>query len=333
MGKIIPEAPSSFDGSLEELYDRWAKHVLLDPIIVEEFHLQFCAYYLESKDPLFLERMVRDQKRSQTMQTKYGQLRPTDNSPTWWIHYQLFSGQFRQFRSFDSLIESIPCHMFDVRIPVNISIAGWHVAHIFDAKDRNIDFNSWDRKELLRRTARNIHPCNYFYIPKADWQRHGGDPTVIAFFYEKFKSRYQSIWEDFLKLVDGKAPLTSIDSSEYKYSIQVIQKEPCYEPTGRENLPTDLLTKPDSITRMGDNVVQKYKFSRLCFRADMIEPLDWDDTFCVITPKGCFAMTKREFYKAFLNVVESVSYRQNGIYHYSKTPQKALRFRRDCSDK
>jgi hypothetical protein len=35
----IKEAPLSFDGTIEELYSGWAKHVLLAPSIVEEFHI------------------------------------------------------------------------------------------------------------------------------------------------------------------------------------------------------------------------------------------------------------------------------------------------------
>jgi hypothetical protein len=59
----IAEAPISFSGSLEELYERWAMHVLLDLPMVDEFHRQFCAYYLDPEDPLFLLRKVRGQER------------------------------------------------------------------------------------------------------------------------------------------------------------------------------------------------------------------------------------------------------------------------------
>ena len=44
----IKEAPSKFNGTLNEEYDGWAKHILLDLPVVEEFHRQFCVYYLES---------------------------------------------------------------------------------------------------------------------------------------------------------------------------------------------------------------------------------------------------------------------------------------------
>jgi hypothetical protein len=66
-----------------------------------------------------------------------------------------------------------------------------------------------------------------------------------------------------------------------------------------------------------------YEFSRLCFRADVIEPLGDDDRFCVMTPEGKFVMTKRQFYSVFANVVQTRSYLKHGIYHYPKTPRKA----------
>jgi hypothetical protein len=87
----IKEAPTVYNGTLRELYDGWAKHVLLDPCVVEEFHRQFFTY-LDSADPLFLIRYVTGQERGQTLRTAHGLLRPTDNSLAWWIHYQLFSG-------------------------------------------------------------------------------------------------------------------------------------------------------------------------------------------------------------------------------------------------
>ena len=72
-----------------------------------------------------------------------------------------------------------------------------------------------------------------------------------------------------------------------------------------------------------------YQFSRLCFKADIIEPLnDWDQ-FRVETPRGVFEMTKGQFYRDFANVVASRSYQQNGVYHYPVTPQKALKYRVD----
>ena len=66
-----------------------------------------------------------------------------------------------------------------------------------------------------------------------------------------------------------------------------------------------------------------YEFSRLCFKADVIEPLGENDKFCVNTPEGSFVMSKREFYMVFANVVQTRSYLKGRIYHYPKTPRKA----------
>ncbi|MBV9493961.1 MAG: hypothetical protein JOZ54_06925 [Acidobacteria bacterium] len=70
----------------------------------------------------------------------------------------------------------------------------------------------------------------------------------------------------------------------------------------------------------------QYRFSRLCFKADVIEPLRPTDDFQVDTPEGSFRMTKQDFYRVFDNVVRSRSYQDDRIYHYSKTPDKALPF-------
>lgn len=70
----------------------------------------------------------------------------------------------------------------------------------------------------------------------------------------------------------------------------------------------------------------EYSFSRLCFRADVIEPLNDDDIFAIHTPDGTFQMTKADFYRVFPNVVASKSYRDSGIYHMSHPPRKALQF-------
>jgi hypothetical protein len=314
MSLRIKEAPSAYNGTLSELYDNWAKHVLLAPSAVEEFHRQLCAY-MESEDPLFLIRQVTGQERGQTMRTDKGaRFRPTDNAPAWWIHYKIFSGQFQQYVSFAEFDESIPCHMFRVRLPENINNAGWHVAHIFNAKDRNVDFRRWGHDELVRRTARNIHPCNYFYIPKREWQRYGGDPTVVAFFYDKFKSLYRTIWEDFLRLVGG-APLgVSVGASEYRYSFSAEAVR--HEPRIQNTLSMELR-----------GYALQYSHPRLCFKADLIEPLGMNDKFCVVSNDGVFAMTKREFYETFPKVLQSKSYRQNRVYHYLKPPKRALQFK------
>ena len=74
--------------------------------------------------------------------------------------------------------------------------------------------------------------------------------------------------------------------------------------------------------------IASYEFSRLGFKADVIEPLAAGDRFRIITPEGTFEMTKAEFYRDFANVVRSMSYRDRGLYHYPTTPEKALKYLR-----
>ena len=70
-----------------------------------------------------------------------------------------------------------------------------------------------------------------------------------------------------------------------------------------------------------------YNFSRLCFKANQIEPLNDDQVFRVVTPVGTFQMTKAEFHRAFPKVVASKSYAENGIYHYPAVPKSALPYK------
>jgi hypothetical protein len=206
--------------------------------------------------------------------------------------------------------------MFDVPREEHINSAGWYVAHLFNAKDRRVDYRLWDRKELIRRAARNMHPCNYFYIPLTDGQHHGGDPTVLSFFYDKFRLLYQSVWQEFLNLVDGAPLQLPPGASQYRYTFSA-------SPGAR---PKASATQ-GSVERGVDGCAVRYSHPRLCFKADLIEPLGMDEVFCVETKVGTIAMTKRQFYETFPGVLRSASYRQSRIYHYPKPPSRALQFR------
>lgn len=73
-------------------------------------------------------------------------------------------------------------------------------------------------------------------------------------------------------------------------------------------------------------MIAEYNFSRLCFKASLIEPLKEDEIIIIHTPKCSFQMTKEEFYRTFDNVIKSRSYQEKGIYHYPTIPSKALQF-------
>ena len=70
----------------------------------------------------------------------------------------------------------------------------------------------------------------------------------------------------------------------------------------------------------------EYTFSRLCFKADVIESLDDNDVFIVHTPDGSFRMTKADFYRVFPNVPKTKSYQEGRIYHCKYPPKRAMQF-------
>ncbi|MHB8136074.1 MAG: hypothetical protein ACYDH1_17840 [Anaerolineaceae bacterium] len=320
----ILTAPLKFNGSLEEFYNNYGRHVLIPPEWVEEFHSQFVKYY-ETLDPLYLIRQVSKQVRGEIVRTENGsQIRWTDNSPAWWIHYQLITGQFNKRIVFDDFIKSIPSHMFRINIKGHINQSGWHVAHLFDVKNRDTNFQQWTKRELLKRTALSIHPCNYFYIAndRKNGNKFGGDKNFQSFFYEKFQSYYSGVWDDFLNLI-GESPIErQKDGKEIYYEYSNTMKSKVQKKFQIEQNITP--QKPDEYN-IGCKVY--YHFSRLCFKADLIEPLDWDDYFCIFINGEVYKMTKKEFYENFPNVVRSKSYLERGIYHYPTTPRKAEKFK------
>ena len=70
----------------------------------------------------------------------------------------------------------------------------------------------------------------------------------------------------------------------------------------------------------------EYAFSRLCFKADIIEQLNDNDEFAVHTLFGVFQMSKAEFYETFSNIVKTESYQKNRVYSMKNPTKKALRF-------
>ena len=72
--------------------------------------------------------------------------------------------------------------------------------------------------------------------------------------------------------------------------------------------------------------VCSYESQHLAFRKRDIEPLENGDVIEIATPAGTFRMTRGDLYADFPEVVESVSYRDEGEYHFPKIPYKAFRF-------
>ena len=70
----------------------------------------------------------------------------------------------------------------------------------------------------------------------------------------------------------------------------------------------------------------EYTSSRLCFKADLIEPLKQNETFIVYTPNGIFKFTKADFYRVFSNVIETKSYQEGRMYSCKYPPKRAMQF-------
>ena len=306
----MTRAPVSFDGDLRDLYDDYIEPNLPSPDEVYSLHRRVLEYCCQLH-PTFVVRKVGSLDRGRIYTTASGDLlKPSDNAPAWWMHFLAFNG----IRDDD--LGQMPTHMFDIGrcLPTQISTAGWHVAHILNAKDRNTDWRNWSRDELVRRFIRNVHPCNCFYVPTSEWRRYGGDPGVVAFFASVYARRYASVWAEFLEAAGGVHP----PSAPIPRYIYAPRNTP--EPSQRS-----AAEAPASADARG--VTISYRYSRLCFKAKVIEPLAMDDTFEVIAPDGTFRMTKAEFYRDFANVVRSKSYQESGIYHYPEPPTIAFKYR------
>ena len=78
----------------------------------------------------------------------------------------------------------------------------------------------------------------------------------------------------------------------------------------------------------------EYTSTRLTFRKDVIEPMDFDDILIINVlgaqnpdNNGRFKMTKRQIYQTYDNVIKSVAYNRDGNYNYKQTPYSAQLYR------
>jgi hypothetical protein len=195
-------SPARFDGTLDELAERYVVPNMPAVDDVVAFHRSL-ADYVRVSDALFLLRMVSGTERRKDYAIEPGLIfRATDNAPAWWTYAMLMQGFRVASGAMRAVVETMPCHMFDIAkaaAPV-ASNSGWHIAHIFDLKDGNTDWMRWSRSDVIGRFVRNIHPANYFLLPKTDWQKWGGDKRVIGYFAELYQERYAAIWAEFEEL-------------------------------------------------------------------------------------------------------------------------------------
>ena len=322
----LARAPDNYRGTLDAFIERYVLPNLPSPAVVAAFH-DALAEYVELRDPLLLVRAVAGTTRRETYQTRDGtRIRATDNAPAWWVHATLVHGGRIAPGCIADVVATMPTHMFDVApvTPPTASAAGWHVAHILQVKDGDTDYRGWQRTDAIRRFVRSVHPCNYFPIAKAGWQRWGGDERVVARFAALYADRYASVWPAFLRLAGARdAEIARVTGAvTYAYDAADALEAPR---RARQGASVDGAERSRSAQR---DVAAEYFCARLTFRRDVIEALEPDDAFRVVTPRGTFEMSRAEFEDVFPNVVESRSYRDGGVYHYPTLPEKVQRFRR-----
>ena len=152
------------------------------------------------------------------------------------------------------------------------------------------------------------------------------------------KLRHQPIRTNHLAPVEeaivNTAAAERVDASQTRADANLVETEVAIDGDADDkHLPTENyqpaeLASDITTTSGGQNMpTVTYNFSRLCFKASQIEPLQDDQIFRVITPVGTFQMTKAEFHKAFPKVIMSKSYSENGIYHYPAVPKSALPYK------
>ena len=223
--------PVHFAGSFNTFFQDWVASNLPPPDSVEQFSTLIDAY-LSEPNPIHIVRSVVGLERGQVYQTNEGcQLKPSDNAPAWWVHALLMSN-ISLPNDPGELFDEMPTHMFGMSGIESLNSAGYHLAHLAPAKNRNTAWRQWSRLELERRFLVNVHPCNWFLVAKQDWQKHGGRADIIEWVCTAYQNRYGSLFTSFMERVSfelpGSGDAHSPRAPEYKYGDQAVQR-----PSGR----------------------------------------------------------------------------------------------------
>jgi hypothetical protein len=313
-------APQRFDGTWSDLYRDFIEPNLPSIASIRDCH-EWMRHYVDDPSSVLPVRCIGSNERRRQTFTTNGDRKiiMADNAPAWALHAWLVTGLINCYDEFRASMAGIPCHMFDVRKSVGVTINdfGWYVAHLYPTKNRDIDWKAWSHTEVRRRFYLTIHPCNLFFVPLVDRQA-GESPDVIGFVADRYSDRYGPIWDEFVDIIGG-VVLTSPSGFGRRPVATLGTTQPHPDQANlRGPLPPHATTGLPAAT---------YTATRLLFRKAVIEQLTPDQSFQVRTPIGNFQFTKQEFYESFPNVVQSRSYQVGGIYHYPALPKRAERFR------
>lgn len=186
---MIP-APATYEGPFSGLFGKYVEPNL--PSVARVGAFDDCLRrYLGKTDAIHIVRAVASLTRGQVARGAPGGLvLPTDNSPVWWLHSFLLSDAAFP-PDFGQFLSELPCHMF--HLPNDrqyLNSAGYHAAHILNAKDGNTDWRHWSDEELVRRTLVNIHPCNMFLLAKTGWRENGARRDILQWTAREYVDRY-----------------------------------------------------------------------------------------------------------------------------------------------
>jgi hypothetical protein len=265
---MILQAPDSFDGSLNDLYLNFVSKILPDPNVVAHIHIRL-KEYCSNPNAVFLIRYVRSTVRRQIYHTRFGdRFKATDNSPAWWIAGQLIKGWKPSADEFATALAIAPSHMFDIKDASDrvLNRFGWHIAHFYNVKDRQTEYQLWSRQELIRRFLRNIHPCNQFYLPLNDWAQYGEKIPVKSFFAQVYANRYGEVWREYLQLIAQESIPYDPTASSFRYVIS--SKRPKTE----IRQPRRIRLKTEHVTQ-SNTMVEEIDWGQLRSQRDMMRQL------------------------------------------------------------
>ena len=224
-GGLLKPCPPTFSGTFAAFFEKHAAPNLPGVARVRAFDA-LLRRHLDTKDPVHITRLVRGQERGEICEGADGRMLPTDNSPVWWVHSFLLSDEaFPEDAA--AFFESLPYHFHKFRRPkgTHLNDAGYHAAHIVNAKDGNVKWREWPRRELARRTLVNIHPCNMFLAAKTGWERWGGDADIHSWVVCRYRDIYGATMDAFLADVGADIPtLATPPNPRYNYGASAKAK-------------------------------------------------------------------------------------------------------------
>lgn len=318
----IKPAPPSYEGSYEDFYDEYVEPNLPAPDRVVAFDALLARHFAEA-DPEYLIRSVLKLDRRESYRNRAGHLLlPTDNSPAWWLHSYLLTDLPLDGLDNAEFFWSVPRHMYDIRLRTHLAKAGFHLAHIVNAKNRDTQWETWTAAELQRRMIFSIHPWNWCLVGKPEWARNGGRADILDWIQARYVVRYGADYQAWRKR-HGLAEPPMHTNPVYSYSTETSSR-PTSTISEAQPGPRPLRLHPP-VAAGGLEHQSNRTFVRRDWKGRSI-------TLRMALSEGRFAVPHDrllEWALANTNVENTVSWNRNGLYSWPRATQDMLAFLRD----